>query len=80
MLQQMRRFASTWVSSLFLGAVALSFIVWGVADIFRGSTDSTAYSVGSTEVPVDLFAREYHNTLRNLGANVPPEAADLSGI
>jgi peptidyl-prolyl cis-trans isomerase D len=77
MLQQMRRFASTWVSSLFLGAVALSFIVWGVADIFRGSTDATAYTVGSTDVQIDSFAREYHNTLRNLGGVIPPAQTKL---
>jgi hypothetical protein len=37
MLQQMRKVAKSKVSSVFLGLLALSFGVWGIADIFRES-------------------------------------------
>src|SRR5215813_4186752 len=67
MLQEMRKYTKSWVSSLFLGALALSFAVWGIADIFRGNADTTVFSVGSTSVPVEMFAREYHNQMRRLG-------------
>ena len=41
MLQQMRRLSKSWISSIFLGGLALSFGVWGIADIFRGNTDTS---------------------------------------
>lgn len=64
MLQQMRKYAKSWVSSIFLGALALSFGVWGIADIFTGSTDTSVATVGSTVIPSDLFQRDYNNTLK----------------
>ena len=75
MLQEMRKYAKSWVSSIFLGGLALSFAVWGIADIFRGNTDTNVFSVGSTQVPVDLFARDFHNAMRNAGTVLPPDAA-----
>lgn len=77
MLQEMRKYTKSWVSSLFLGALALSFAVWGIADIFRGNTDTTVFSVGSTKVPVDKFARDYHNEMRSVGTALQPDQAKL---
>jgi peptidyl-prolyl cis-trans isomerase D len=79
MLQEMRKYAKSWVSSIFLGALALSFAVWGIADIFRGGGDTTVFSVGSTAVPVESFAREYHNMIRNAGVVLPPDQARIEG-
>jgi len=73
MLQEMRKYAKSWVSSVFLGALALSFALWGIADIFRGSADTTVFSVGSTQIGSDLFARDYHNAIRNAGGALTPE-------
>ena len=64
MLQEMRKYAKSWVASIFLGAIALSFVVWGIADVFRGSTDDSAFSVGSTKVSSVAFQREYNNALK----------------
>jgi peptidyl-prolyl cis-trans isomerase D len=79
MLQEMRKYAKSWVSSLFLGALALSFVVWGIADIFRTNTDTTVFSVGSTQVQVESFARDYHNALRSAGQVLPPDQAKVLG-
>ena len=38
MLQWMHRISTSWVASLFMGALALSFVVWGIADVFTGGT------------------------------------------
>jgi len=73
MLQEMRKYAKSWVSSVFLGALALSFALWGIADIFRGTADTTVFSVGSTQIGTDLFARNYHNAIRNAGATLTPD-------
>ncbi|HEX4301839.1 MAG TPA: SurA N-terminal domain-containing protein [Rhizomicrobium sp.] len=75
MLQEMRKYTKSWVSSLFLGGLALTFVLWGIADIFRGSADTTVFSVGDSKVTIDAFARDYHNALRNAGTVLPPDQA-----
>ncbi len=67
MLQQMRKFASSWVASIFLGVLALSFGVWGIADIFKGTTDTSVATVGNVKIGQDEFQHEYQNSLRNEG-------------
>jgi peptidyl-prolyl cis-trans isomerase D len=85
MLQQMRKYAKSWVASIFLGALALSFGVWGIADIFRGGPDDTSVAtVGSTKIPLAAFQRAYQNTLRNesqrAGVQITPEQAQRMGL
>ncbi|HEY3778013.1 MAG TPA: SurA N-terminal domain-containing protein [Rhizomicrobium sp.] len=84
MLQQMRRLSKSWVSSIFLGVLALSFGVWGIADIFRGNTDTSVASVGGEKISADLFQRDYRNFLRGagnqLGHDVTPEEAHAKGL
>jgi len=64
MLQRMRRLSKSWVSSIFLGALALSFGVWGIADIFRGNTDLSVATIGSQKISFEEFQRDYRNFLR----------------
>lgn len=84
MLQQMRKFAKSWVSSVFLGLLALSFGVWGIADIFRGNTDTTVATIGSVKISQQAFQTEYQNLLRNesarLGTQITPEKAQALGL
>ncbi|MEI9993385.1 MAG: peptidyl-prolyl cis-trans isomerase [Rhizomicrobium sp.] len=79
MLQQMRNFSKSIVSSIFLGALALSFVVWGVADIFRGSTDDTVFKVGSNKVNVAMFTRDFHNAVRNQRTALTPDQTKAIG-
>ncbi|MBV9418546.1 MAG: SurA N-terminal domain-containing protein, partial [Alphaproteobacteria bacterium] len=71
MLQTMRKFARGWISSIFLGGLALSFALWGIADIFRGGSSTTVFTVGSSEASLPEFQREYHNALRNNQITAP---------
>ena len=84
MLQQMRKFAKSWVSSIFLGVLALSFGVWGIADIFKGNTDTTVATIGDVKIAQETFQSEYRNALRNqsarLGAQITPEQAAAMGL
>jgi peptidyl-prolyl cis-trans isomerase D len=64
MLQQMRKYTKSWVASLFLGLLALSFGVWGIADIFRGNTDTSVATVGGEKIPIEYFQRDYRNATR----------------
>src|ERR1700744_5374525 len=60
MLQEMRKYAKGWVSSVFLGALALSFGVWGIADIFKGTTDTSVATVGSSQISAETYQQEYN--------------------
>jgi peptidyl-prolyl cis-trans isomerase D len=73
----MRKYTKSWISSLFLGLLALSFGVWGIADIFRGSSDTSVATVGGEKIPVELFQRDYRNVTRAVtqkGALKPAQA------
>jgi peptidyl-prolyl cis-trans isomerase D len=84
MLQQMRAFSKGIISSIFMGALALSFAVWGIADIFRGNSDTNVVTVGSTAIPYDQYVRDYRNFLRNesqrTGQEITPDAARKMGL
>ena len=83
MLQEMRKYAKSTVASIFLGLLALSFGVWGIADIFHGSADTTVASVGDAKISSDTYQHEYQNYIRNLsrqGKTLTPEQARAQGI
>ena len=50
MLDAMRKRTGSLVVKLFIGLLALSFAVWGIGDIFRGSQDPTVVDVGGTAI------------------------------
>lgn len=84
MLQQMRAFSKSWVASFFLLALALSFGVWGIADIFRGRVDTSVARIGSTEIAYDQFVRDYRNLITNqsqrLRQDITPDMARKMGL
>ena len=50
-----------------MGALIVSFGIWGIADIFRGFGQSTLATVGSTEISVNEFRQLYTEKLQQLG-------------
>jgi peptidyl-prolyl cis-trans isomerase D len=84
MLQQMRRFASSWVASIFLGALAFSFVIWGIADIFRGSTDTSIASVGGEKIEPGAYQQQYQTVLREAqnrtGQRIDADTAKRMGL
>jgi peptidyl-prolyl cis-trans isomerase D len=84
MLQWMHRLSTSWVASLFMGVLALSFVVWGIADVFTGMTTTALVTVGSTEISQDAFSRSYRNFLRTEsqreGTNITPDMAQKMGL
>src|SRR5262249_16872607 len=79
MLQWMRRFSKSWVSSLFLGALAVSFAAWGIGDFLTANIDTSVARVGSTSLPAENFQRDYRNTTRNIPVGLAPEQSRLMG-
>jgi peptidyl-prolyl cis-trans isomerase D len=84
MLQQMRTFTKSWVANLFLGLIALSFVAWGIGDMFKTRVDTNIVTMGSSTLPYDTFSRDYRNILRTqsqrLGRQITPEDARKSGF
>lgn len=84
MLQQMRAFSKSIFASIFMGALALSFVVWGIADVFRSRADTYVATVGSEEISYDSFSRDYQRFLRSQsresGQEITPEMARKQGL
>lgn len=84
MLQKMRVFAKSWVASVFLLVVVGSFTLWGIADMLKGRSDTSAFSAGSETVDASIYSREYRNTIRTesqrMGREITAEMARKLGV
>ncbi len=67
-----------------LGLIAVSFGIWGIADIFRGFGQSTLAKVGGTEIGIEQFRQIYNDRLQELnrraGRPIPPDQIRLFGF
>jgi len=84
MIQWMHALSKSWVATLLMGALTLSFVVWGIADVFTGMGGTAVATVGGTEIDQNDFQRSYRNFLRNqgqqMGADITPEMAQKMGL
>ena len=84
MIQWMHRLSQSWVATLLMGGLALSFMIWGIADVFTGQSTTSVATVGSTEIDSATFQRAYKNYLRNqsqqMGTDITPEMAQKMGL
>jgi len=84
MIQWMHALSKSWLATLLMGGLTLSFVVWGIADVFTGTSSSAVATVGGTEIGQDDFQRSYRNFLRNqgqqMGADITPEMAQKMGL
>jgi peptidyl-prolyl cis-trans isomerase D len=67
-----------------MGALIVSFGVWGIADIFRGFGQSTLAKVGHTEISLNEFRQTYMDRLQQIGRQfghpLTPEQARAFGF
>jgi peptidyl-prolyl cis-trans isomerase D len=84
MMESMRNAAKGWVAKVLIGLLAVSFGVWGIADVFRGSSTGALATVGKQEVTPQQFERAFQDYLRNMsqqtGRGLTPEEARTLGI
>lgn len=88
MLRGLREASSGWVGKTIMAAVVgflvISFVIWGIGDIFRGGGRQTVASVGSTEITADQFRQVFNDRLqqlsRQVGRPVTPAQAQLFGF
>src|ERR1700733_1961452 len=65
MMQQMRGYAKSWIASLVVIPLALSFGIWGISDFLHvGAPDTSLAAVGDLKIPPEQFQREYRNVQR----------------
>jgi peptidyl-prolyl cis-trans isomerase D len=84
MIQWMHALSKSWMATLLMGGLTLSFVVWGIADVFTGSTTSSVASVGGTDIGPQEFQSAYRNFLRSqsqrMNSEITPEMAEKMGL
>ena len=70
MLRDIRKASANWLGKtvmvVVVGVLALSFAIWGIGDIFRGSSTTAVASVGSTQITVEQFRQTYNERLQQI--------------
>jgi peptidyl-prolyl cis-trans isomerase D len=65
MLDSLRGAAQSWVAKLLLGLLSVSFVAWGVGDVFRqGFTGSSVLSAGTSKVSPIEYRLAYNRQLQ----------------
>jgi peptidyl-prolyl cis-trans isomerase D len=65
MLDSLRNAAQSWLAKLLLGMLAISFVAWGVGDVFRqGFTGSSVLSAGTSTVSPIEYRLAYDRQLQ----------------
>ena len=71
MLRGIRKASSNWlgksIMTVAMGALIVSFAIWGIADIFRGFGQSTLAKVGQTEISQNEFRQIFTERLQQIG-------------
>jgi peptidyl-prolyl cis-trans isomerase D len=71
MLRGIRKASSNWlgktIMTIAMGALIVSFGVWGIGDIFRGFGQSTLAKVGHTDISLNDFRQIYMDRLQQIG-------------
>ncbi len=83
-LQTLRKGASGLVAKAFLILLTVSFVIWGIADVFRGYGTNAVAKIGETEIPVTAFRQQYLDQIqrisRSTGRPISQEQARAFGI
>jgi peptidyl-prolyl cis-trans isomerase D len=84
MIQWMHTLSKSWMATLLMGGLTLSFVAWGIADVFTGVSTAGVATVGGTDISTQEFQRTYRNFLRNqsqqMGTEITPEMAQKMGL
>jgi peptidyl-prolyl cis-trans isomerase D len=84
MIQWFHRVSKSVVASLLMGALALSFLVWGIADVFTGQSATALATVGGKEIDPVTFQRTYRRFVsdegQRMGMDITPDMAQKMGL
>jgi len=88
MLQNINKIGRSWlgkvVVAILFGFLIVSFAIWGIGDIFRGSVSTTVARVGNTDISAEAFRTAYQNELQRLmrqtRQSITPDRARALGL
>lgn len=88
MLQGINKIGRSWLGkaivAVLFGFLIVSFAIWGIGDIFRGSVRTTVATVGKTDISAEAFRTAYQNELQRLmrqtRQSITPERARALGL
>lgn len=84
MMDSLRNAAKSWVAKVLIGLLAVSFGVWGIADVFRGYSRGALARVGGVDISGEEFSRAFSRYLQDLqrqtGQVFTPEDARKFGL
>ena len=84
MLEALRKNSAGIVAKVLIGLLAISFVIWGIGDIFRGVGANDVAQVGEIRIPTESFRQEYQERLQQLGRQagrgITPEQARAFGL
>jgi peptidyl-prolyl cis-trans isomerase D len=84
MLGAMRKGSQNFFVKALLFVLAASFVVWGIGDVFRGSSDSTVAKIGDEEISYSEYyaslQREISRFQQILGGTLTEEQLQQFGI
>jgi peptidyl-prolyl cis-trans isomerase D len=88
MLRGLRNASSGWLGKTIMiavvGFLVISFAIWGIGDIFRGSGRSTVAKIGGTEITIENFRTLYNDRLqqysRQFGRPISADQAKAMGL
>ena len=85
MLDVFRRNANSWLAKILMVLLGLSFVIWGIADVFRNiGSSGAAAEVGSAKFSQEDFRRAYSERMqqlgRQIGRGITPDQARALGL
>ncbi|EWY42287.1 parvulin peptidyl-prolyl isomerase [Skermanella stibiiresistens SB22] len=84
MLQALRSTVGSWVVKILFVLLILSFLGWGIGDIFQGRTDTTVAEVGDVKISTQeldtAFRQELGRLRQMLGGQIDAEQARQLGL
>src|SRR5262245_51801738 len=84
MMEALRSSAGSWIAKIFIALLALSFGIWGIADVFRGRTTDVLASVGGKKITGEEYRRAFDRQVRvfsqQQGVQITPDQARAVGL
>ena len=84
MLESMRKHAQGWLAKVILGAIILSFALWGIGDYFTGNQIETVAEIDGEVIHHVEFLETYQRQLNSyrsmIGEQFTKEMADKLGV
>ena len=88
MLQGFRSGSRTILTQIVLfilmGLLTISFVFWGIGDVFRGFGGQTVAKIGNTEIRIDNYRRAFNDRLQDIGRQInrpfTPDQARAMGV